>query len=147
MAHSYNVSAFHIVFSTKHRRPLISPDTQPTLWKYLAGIARNHGMTVLGIGGTDNHAHVLVSLPADVALAAAVSDLKCNSSRWMRETDRNFAWQQGYGAFSVSAPQLERVKCYIRNQQKHHHKISFEDEFIRMLRAANIPFEPGEVFD
>ncbi len=147
MAHSYSISAFHIVFGTKLRRPLISSDTQSTLWKYLAGIARNHRMTVFGIGGTDDHAHVLVSLPANVALADAVRDLKCNSSRWLRETNRNFAWQQGYGAFSVSVPQLDRVKRYIRNQLKHHRTLSFEDEFVGMLRAANIAFEPSEVFD
>lgn len=144
MAHSFTISAFHIVFSTKHREPLISPETQPILWKYLAGIARNHAMVVLGVGGTDNHAHILVSLPPDTSLASAVRDLKSNSSRWMRQTDREFAWQEGYGAFSVSVPQLERVKHYIANQQAHHQKKTFEDEFAGLLEAANIQFRPGD---
>jgi putative transposase len=116
MAHSFTISAFHIVFSTKHRRPLISPETPPILWKYLARIARNHGMVVLGVGGTDNHTHILISLPPDTSLASAVRDLKANSSRWTRETNRNSAWQEGYGAFSVSVQHLERVKNYIVNQ-------------------------------
>jgi putative transposase len=144
MAHSFTISAFHIVFSTKCRKPLIAPDIQSTLWKYIAGIARNHGMVVLGVGGTNNHAHILVSLPPDTSLASAVRTLKSNSSRWMRETNRGFAWQEGYGAFSVSVPQLERVKHYIANQLVHHQKKTFEDEFAGLLEAANIQFRPGD---
>jgi REP element-mobilizing transposase RayT len=138
MPHSYVSSVFHIVFSTKQRTQLIPTDRQPNLWNYLAGIARNHGMHILAVGGTANHVHVLIVLPAETALADAVRTLKANSSRWMRETSPSFAWQHGYGAFSVSPSQLERVKQYIANQPAHHQTRSFEQEFLAMLQAANI---------
>ncbi len=146
MAHSYVSSVFHIVFSTKQRMQLIRSDNQSRLWNYLAGIAHNHGMQVLAAGGTQNHVHMLVVLPANTALSDAVRTLKANSSRWVRETDRLFAWQEGYGAFSVSPSQLERVKQYIANQPAHHERHSFEQEFLAMLQAANIDFEPNRVF-
>src|ERR1035438_3337277 len=118
MAHSYVSSVFHIVFSTKQRMQLIRPAHQSRLWNYLAGIARNHGMQVLAVGGTANHVHILMVLPADSALADAVRTLKANSSRWVRETDHLFAWQDGYGAFSVSPSQLDKVKEYIANRSE-----------------------------
>ena len=138
MPHSYISSFFHIVFSTKQRTHFIPADRQPNLWNYLAGIARNHAMHVLAVGGTANHVHILIVLPAETALADAVRTLKANSSRWMRETSPSFAWQQGYGAFSVSPSQLDRVKQYIANQLAHHRTHSFEQEFLAMLQAANI---------
>ena len=146
MAHSYVSSVFHIVFSTKQRMQLIRPDHQSRLWNYLAGIALNHGMQALAVGGTENHVHMLVVLPPDMALAAAVRTLKANSSRWLRETNRMFAWQEGYGAFSVSPSHLERVKRYIPNQAAHHRTHSFEQEFLAMLQAANIRVEREQVF-
>ncbi len=145
MAHSYVSSIFHIVFGTKQRMQLIRFDNQSRLWNYLAGIARNHGMQVMAVGGTENHVHMLVVLPADMALSDAVRTLKTNSSRWMRETDRFFAWQHGYGAFSVSPSQVERVKQYIANQAAHHRTHSFEQELLAMLQAANIRVEPDYV--
>src|SRR5271166_3088354 len=146
MAHSYVSSVFHVVFSTKQRMQLIRPDHQSRLWNYLAGIARNHGMQVLAVGGTENHVHMLVVLPSDMELSEPVRTLKENSSRWMRETDRLFAWQEGYGAFSVSPSQLYKVKQYLANQPAHHATHSFEQEFLAMLQAANIGFEPDRVF-
>ena len=146
MAHSFVSSVFHIVFSTKQRAQLVRADHRSRLWNYLAGIARNHGMQMLAAGGTQNHVHMLVVLPSDMALSAAVRTLKANSSRWMRETDRRFAWQEGYGAFSVSPSQLDRVKHYIANQPAHHRTHSFEQEFLAMLQAANIRVEPDRVF-
>jgi putative transposase len=91
--------------------------------------------------GTENHVHLLVVIPSDMALSDAVRTLKANSSRWVRETDGLFAWQEGYGAFSVSPSQLERVKRYIANQAAHHRTHSFEQEFVSMLQAAVIPVE------
>ena len=146
MPHSYVSSVFHIVFSTKQRMQLIPADRQSRLWNYLAGIALNHGIQVLAVGGTEDHVHMLVVLPADTALSDAVRTLKTNSSRWVRQTDRLFAWQEGYGAFSVSPSQLERVKQYIANQPAHHATRSFEQEFLAMLQAANIRVEANQVF-
>jgi len=147
MAHSYVSSVFHVVFSTKERISWIRDDLQSRLWNYLAAIARNHGVHVLAVGGTANHAHILLVLPAESKLAEVVRTLKCNSSRWMRETVPLFCWQEGYGAFSVSPSQLDRVGRYIANQAEHHRRRSFEEEFQAMLQAAKIHFEPGRVFE
>jgi len=146
MAHSYVSSVFHIVFSTKQRMQLIRPDLQPRLWNYLSAIAHNHRIHILAIGGTDNHVHILAALPAEAQLSETVRTLKCNSSRWLRETKPLFAWQEGYGAFSVSPSQLPRVKRYIANQAEHHRRRTFEDEFTAMLEAANIHFREDQVF-
>ena len=121
MAHSYVSSVFHIVFSTKGRTQLIRADLQPRLWNYMAAIARNHGVRVLAVGGTTDHVHVLVELPAEAKLAEVVRTVECNSSRWVREKCPIFQWQQGYGAFSVSPSQVERVKQYVRNQAEPSH--------------------------
>ena len=146
LPHSYVSSVFHIVFSTKQRRQLIPAAAQNRVWNYLAGIARNHRMQTLAVGGTQNHVHMLLALPSDTALSDAVRTLKTNSSRLMRETSSSFAWQEGYGAFSVSPSQLERVKRYIANQPAHHARYSYEEEFLKMLKAANIAAESTGVF-
>jgi REP element-mobilizing transposase RayT len=146
VAHTYICSIFHIVFSTKERIALISAELQPRLWNYLAAIARNHGVRVLAIGGTANHVHILLNLPTDQKLADVVRTLKCNSSRWVRETDRKCGWQDGYGAFSVSPSQLPAVERYIAHQEEHHQRGTFEQEFLSMLQAANMRVEADQVF-
>ena len=138
MPHSYVSSIFHIVFSTKERRQLIRADLQPRLWNYLAAIARNHGVHVIAVGGTENHVHVLLVMPTDATLETVVRTLKCNSSRLVREESHLFAWQEGYAAFSVSPSQVERVTRYIANQAEHHRQRSFDAEFESMLAAAKI---------
>ncbi|MGA8874610.1 MAG: IS200/IS605 family transposase [Candidatus Korobacteraceae bacterium] len=140
--HTYVTSVFHVVFSTKQRTQLIPHAVQPRLWNYLAGIAQNHLMRALAIGGTENHVHLLLTFPPDLALADGVRILKANSSRLMRESSRAFAWQEGYGAFSVSPSQIEGVKRYIANQTIHHARRSYDDEFAAMLRAANMCAAP-----
>jgi len=138
MPHSYVTSLFHLVFSTKERRQLIRADLQPRLWNYLAAIARNHGVHLIAVGGTENHVHILLMLPPDATLQDVVRTLKCNSTRLVREESRLFSWQEGYAAFSVSPSQVERVTRYIANQAEHHRKRSFDDEFVAMLEAAKI---------
>jgi putative transposase len=146
MAHSYVSSVFHVVFSTKERMQLIRADLQPRLWNYLGAIARNHGIRVLAVGGTENHVHILLAISAEAKLSEVVRTLKCNSSRWLRESKPLFAWQEGYGAFSVSPSQLERVRNYIANQAEHHNRRTFEDEFLATFQAANIHFQNDQVF-
>src|SRR6202789_83371 len=137
MSHSHICAVYHIVFSTKQRTQFIPVAAQPRLWTYLAGIARNHHMRTFAVGGTENHVHILLTLPPDLAIAAAVRTLKSNSSRFMRESSRLFAWQEGYGAFSVSPTQVAAVMKYIANQAAHHSRRSFEDGFAAMVGAAN----------
>jgi len=136
MAHKYPNILIHLVFSTKERRDLIPIQLHALLWKYLAGIGRNHNIPVFCAGGTANHVHLLIALPSDVTVAKAVQVLKANSSRWIGEHGIAFAWQQGYGAFSVSASHVPVVRNYIEHQPEHHAKRSYEDEFLHFTRHS-----------
>ena len=146
MAHRYANVIIHTVFSTKERASSIPDDLQPRLWKYLGGIGKNHEVPILTAGGTANHAHVLIALPADMSVAHAVQLLKANSSRWIGEHGIDFHWQEGYGAFSVSTTNVDAVRHYIAHQAAHHQKRSYEDEFLGMLRRARMTFDEKDVF-
>ena len=147
MAHTYVSGLIHCVFSTKQRRNLISADVQQQLWEFLGGIARKNGFKALIVGGTENHVHMLLSLPATMPLAKAMQLLKGASSRWMNEKFKtDFSWQEGYGAFSVSASQVPVVKRYIQNQEEHHRKRDFEQEFVALLRNCGIAYDERYVF-
>jgi REP element-mobilizing transposase RayT len=143
MPHTYASNFVHCVFSTKERRPLISADRIAGLHTYLGGVARGEGFSLIAAGGTANHAHLLFELPPPCSLAHAVQKLKGSSSRWMGV---GFSWQQGYGAFSVSPSQLEVVKGYIKNQEEHHRKRDFEQEFLTLLRNCGIEYDERYVF-
>jgi REP element-mobilizing transposase RayT len=103
MPHSFCSSLYHCVFSTKERRPLIAPDLQPRLWNFLGGVAREHGCKTLIVGGMPDHVHILLSLPSTISVADAMREVKQGSSLWMHKTIQqpHFAWQEGYGAFSI----------------------------------------------
>jgi putative transposase len=146
MAHAYSRNHIHLVFSTKERRNFIEKEWQPRLWAYLAGICENHEMIAVAIGGTENHAHILFHLSPKLALAKAVQLLKGNSSKWMGEQGIRFAWQEGYGAFSVSASNLDQVTRYIHNQVAHHREFSFEEEFRALLKKHRVDYDPKYVF-
>jgi REP element-mobilizing transposase RayT len=147
MPHSFVQNYVHVVFSTKERETLLSKRIQPKLWAYMAGIARNHDFLVLANGGMEDHVHLLLQLPATLALAKAVGLIKANSSRWIGEHGTRFEWQEGYGAFSVSASKRGTVEQYIATQEKHHQKMTFEREFLGLLKKHQIPFDPKYVFD
>jgi len=146
MAHSYSRNHIHLVFSTKERRSAIPAERQADLWTYIAGICKNYEMIPLAVGGTDNHIHALFHIPPTIALAKAVQVLKGNSSRWMGEQGIVFSWQEGYGAFGVSASNLAQVERYIRNQAAHHRKFNFEQEFGALLRKHGVRWDPQYAF-
>jgi len=146
VAHSFSRIHLHLVFSTKDRRNAIAKEWQPRLWAYLGGICRNHEIIPLAIGGTENHVHLLIQLPPTIAPAKAVALLKANSSKWMGEQGHAFSWQEGYGAFSVSSSNLDRVIRYIQDQDAHHRKTNFEDEFRALLRKHGVEYDPNWVF-
>jgi REP element-mobilizing transposase RayT len=146
MSHSYSNVLIHCVFSTRKRRPLIPNELQSKLWRYLAGIGKNHKISMLECGGTADHVHVLLVLPSDTTLSKAVQLLKANSSRWLREHGIDFGWQEGYAAFSVSTSQLSAVREYIQNQAAHHRKRNFEEEFIALLTKSGVSYDPNYVF-
>lgn len=147
MSHSFIKIHIHAVFSTKGRRKIIPKEFQPQLWAYMAGICRNHGMTPIAINGMDDHAHVLFNQPATISMAAAVRLIKANSSKWMNEQGYEFSWQAGYGAFTVSLSDTPAVARYIRNQQEHHRTMTFEEEYVRLLRENGIAFDPERLFE
>jgi putative transposase len=146
MSHSYNTNLIHLVFSTKERRNLIPRELQEKLWAYFVGIGRNHKIPVLAAGGIPNHIHLLFGLPATSDLSTAVATFKANSSRWLSEHGHRFAWQEGYGAFSVSPSRAESVKSYIRTQEEHHRKRTFEEEFVTLLEKSGVPYDPKYLF-
>ncbi len=136
---SHVSNRLHCVFAIKSRRSLLPESLRPTLWAYLVGTAHNLGIQVLAAGGTGDHVHILIALPAMVALSEAMQRLKANSSRWVRnETDQEFQWQEGYGAFSVGIRSTKAVIAYIRNQEEHHRRRDFRAEFEQMLRQHGI---------
>jgi len=146
MSHTFTKNHLHVVFSTKERRKLIADTVQPELWSYLAGICRNQKMVSIAINGIDDHVHLLFHLPPTMTMSKAISLLKANSSKWMNECGRAFSWQEGYSAFSVSESNLEKVAQYIRRQKEHHKKMTFEDEYLSLLRKHKVEFDPKYVF-
>jgi putative transposase len=121
--HSFSSSLHHCVFATKEREAVLTPHVRLRLWPYLGGIARENKMKGLAIGGVADHVHMLLGLPPTMSMAKATQLLKGNSSKWVHETFprlRTFAWQQGYGAFSISVSGIEETRAYIQNQEEHH---------------------------
>ena len=149
MPHSYASVLMHCVFSTKERRKLIDVELRERLWPFIGGGARENGMKALAVGGVEDHAHVLLSLPATIPVAKAVQLIKGGSSKWVHETfpeRRGFAWQEGYGAFSVSISHVGDTIAYIQNQAEHHRSTSFEDEYRAFLRKHAIEFDERHVW-
>ncbi len=144
MSHSYISFYMHYVFSTKGRQPWITPDLQKRLFEYMGGIAKTHKMKSLRVGGTENHAHHLVSLSSTLTVARAVQLIKGNSSKWIHDTfpqHRHFKWQEGYGAFSVSVSHVDKTIAYINNQKVHHRIKTFEEEFMQFLEKHKVDYD------
>ncbi len=134
----------HVVFSTKHRANLISPEVEPALFPYVVGIVANLGSKCLAINGTENHVHLLVSLAKTHALCDLVREVKKGSSQWMNETRSargHFGWQDGYGAFAVSRSNVPAVERYIAAQKARHRRMSFEDEYRALLTKSAVEFD------
>ncbi len=147
---SYVSSYFHCIFSTKDRRPLLTPQLRDRLWPFLGGIARQNDLKALEIGGVEDHVHILLSLPAAVPVSKAMQLIKGGSSKWVHETfpeQSLFSWQEKYGAFSVSVSQLEHVRKYIQEQAAHHRKLSFQEEFIAFLNRHRINYDPKYLWE
>ena len=144
MSDSYTNLLYHIVFSTKDRRPLITPEYEPRLYEYIGGTIRGLGGISLELNGTEDHVHLLAKLRPDRALSDVLRKLKANATGWMHDVFpavKDFSWQRGYGAFTVSQSNVEEVRNYLRRQKEHHAKISFRDEFIQFLKANGIEYD------
>jgi REP element-mobilizing transposase RayT len=141
---SYISSYFHCVFSTKERRPFITPELRERLWPFLGGIARQNKMKAVEVGGVEDHVHILLSLPSTMAVSRAVQLIKGGSSKWVHETfpkHRLFKWQEEYGAFSVSVSQLDKTIEYIKGQEAHHRVMTFQEEFLVLLKKHRIEYD------
>src|SRR4051812_20316499 len=150
MANTYSNLFYHIIFTTKGRTNLISPEIEARVWAYIGGIARKHELIAVQIGGIENHIHVLILAKPKIAPSQIVQWVKGESSRWIHETFpelRSFAWQDGYGVFSVSKSNVSDVVEYIKNQREHHQKQSFDDEYISVLRLNGIDYDERYIFD
>jgi len=144
MAHSYISCLVHCVFSTKERRKFITPELKERLLPFMGGIARENKMKTLSIGGTQDHVHLLLSIPSAISVAKAVQLVKGSSSKWIHETfpsHRRFAWQEGYGAFSIGISGVKDTIAYIEAQEEHHRKKTFKEEFLIFLKRHGIDYD------
>ena len=138
MPRTYTKLLVHCVYSTKNRRKSIREPER--VWNMTREIARNLKIDIKAIGGTRNHVHLLLALPSNRNLADILRDLKSSSSLILRQENRGFRWQDGYGAISVSPGAVQAVIRYIQNQEQHHSRKSFETEYIEMLNRAGIEY-------
>ena len=144
MPSTYLSLHYHIVFSTKNREPLLDQNWRLRLHEYLGGTVRGLGGIAEGVGGVADHVHLLISLKSTHSLADVMRELKKTSSIWVHREigEPSFAWQEGYGAFTVSATSREMVRKYIANQEAHHQANSFRDELVTILEQAKVEYDP-----
>ena len=129
---------------------MITPPLAQRLWPFLGGIARQNGMKAIAIGGVADHVHILFYLPPTQPIAKALQLIKGGSSKWVHETfpgHRLFRWQEKYGAFSVSVSQLEKIAHYIQNQEAHHRKMTFQEEFLALLKKHRMEYDERYLWD
>ena len=150
MPGTYSQILLHTVFSTKHRKPWITPDVVERLYPYIGGIVRAEKGTLYDIGGVEDHVHLYLRWRPDAAVSDLMRTVKARSSLWVHQTFPKlgaFAWQEGYSVFSVSKSQEEDVKQYIANQAQHHKREDFKTELLRMLRLHEVEFDERYLFD
>lgn len=150
MPSTYYKILLHVTFSTKHRQPLITPDMHERLYPYMGGIVRAEKGRLECMGGMPDHVHMLLSWRTDETVAALLRTVKSRSSGWVHKSFpalRGFAWQEGYGVFSVSASRSDTVRKYIANQAQHHRIRSFQEEFVRLLKAHDIEYDEQYLWD
>jgi REP element-mobilizing transposase RayT len=144
MPQSYTNLLYHCIFSTKNRLAQIDDELKSQLVPYLGGIVRSLNGTALAVNGTADHMHLLIALPPTLAIADGMRLIKTNSSKWVHETwtrRSDFAWQTGYGAFSVSHSNVESVRAYIAHQEEHHRRLSFKEEFLAFLKKHDVQYD------
>ena len=148
---SHQQLLYHIVFSTKERRHLLREDDfRDSVWRYMAGIVSNLQGHALRIGGFYDHAHLLLRIPAKIAVADFVRQIKANTSKHINEKQGSrlkFHWQDGYGAFTVSPSKMNAVSAYIDSQLEHHRKRTFQEEYLKMLADHEVEYDPKYIWE
>ena len=150
MPGTFSQILFHVVYSTRHREPWISPEWAGRLYEYVGGIIREEKGVLYDMGGMEDHVHMQLRWRTDRAVSDLMRVVKAKSSKWIHETIPNtsaFAWQEGYGIFSVSSSQKEAVSKYIARQREHHAGEDYKSEYLKLLRAHGIEFDERHVFD
>ncbi|MDC0291712.1 IS200/IS605 family transposase [Verrucomicrobiales bacterium] len=141
----------HLIFSTKNRYPFLDHEIRDSMHRYLATLCRDLGSTCLKVGGVSDHVHIVTSLPRTLSQSQLLEDIKKKSSKWIKETDpskyEKFAWQAGYGAFSVSRSNLDEVVRYVANQETHHQQLSFQDEYRTFLTKHSLEYDERYLWD
>ena len=134
---------YHLVFSTKERRPFINQEWRGRLHAFLGGEVRTLNGVPTEIGGVDDHVHLLIGLRATHCLADVLRDIKAGSSKWVHDEIglETFSWQEGYGAFTVSPTQIEGVRKYIQNQETHHEQKGFQEEYLEFLKLGGVEYD------
>jgi len=148
LSHTSGNILLHLIFSTRGRRPLIKPKFRDDLFAYLGGIVREMRGTALMVNGIADHVHLLVRIRPAQSAAEIVRVIKANSSKWVSgKWNSEFAWQTGYGVFSVSESNVAAVKKYIANQEEHHRTHSFQEEFLAFLKKNNVAYDEKYLWD
>jgi putative transposase len=150
MGQSLVKNYIHIIFSTKHREELIHPPVQNELYSYIGGICNEMECPPIKIGGYTDHIHILCMLSKKIALMKLLEEVKSHSSKWMKTKGsdlKNFYWQNGYGAFSVNPSDLDSVIAYIENQEVHHRRKTFQDEYKAFLKKYKVEYDERYVWD
>ncbi len=150
MGHTFSNLLVHVIFSTKNRQPTIVDALRDKLYAYMAGVAKKEFGWARRIGGTSDHIHGLIEIRTDVSVAHAMNRWKSLSSGWVHKSfpeSRDFAWQSGYGAFTVSSSRAPDVIAYIDGQAEHHRHRSFEEEFLDFLKRHGIQYDPEHVWE
>jgi putative transposase len=147
---SFHQLMYHIVFATKYREKVLQKSFREQVYEYLGGTLRQSDGHLIEVGGVKDHVHLLANISPTVAVSVALRELKASSSKWINEQRfiaGAFRWQKGYAAFSVSASQCENVRAYIQNQEVHHRRMTFQEEYERLLEKHGITFEPKYLFE
>ncbi|MEY4904598.1 MAG: hypothetical protein RLZZ292_2413 [Bacteroidota bacterium] len=150
MANTYTQLIIHSVFAVKYRQALIDKSWKHELYGYIGEVINNMGHKTLNINGIEDHVHILFGMKPTLAISDTMRDIKANSSKWLNESEKletRFAWQDGYGAFSVSKTHLDAVYNYIKNQEIHHQKVLFREEYRTLLEKNDVIFEEKWLFD
>jgi REP element-mobilizing transposase RayT len=149
MANTYTQLYFHIIFAVSGRNNLIAKSWKEELYKYISGIIANKNQKLMIINGMPNHIHLLIGTKPDCNLSDLVRDIKANSSKWINEKrflNGKFAWQTGFGAFTVSQSSVNNVISYIKNQEEHHKQKTFKEEYVEFLKTYKIDFKTEYIF-
>lgn len=144
MANTFTQIYIHFVFAVQNRASLILPEWKDELYKYITGIVQKNGHKLIAINDTANHAHIFTGYKPQQLIPELMQDVKGSSSTWINEkkfVKGKFSWQEGYGAFSYSHSQIDQVVRYINNQEKHHKKQTFKEEYLLLLKKFNIQFD------